>query len=212
MFHNKANWRTYFEQSKEAKALETKLIKPPYNMRLIEHNDEKLASTANTDVENGIINLDTTQKTVKIALSYAYELKNFENRTELFDLIQAAKTKSITKSQYVNGTLLIEAKSAYFRCLIFREFKLKDSEFPNKKDYLRLYDLTKDSTSTEAIEQFKTYMLENGIVRKKFSAKKYYADAYDAYTNKKSWPKEYDQKDMNETILLKWNGENKVSK
>lgn len=199
MFSQK-NWRQFFNQSIKAKDLEQKLKAAPYSMKLIEHNDGKLVSTANTDVKAGIINVDVTQAPLKTALSYAYELKNYENKEKLAKTNQEVQEKSITKSQYIKKILLIEAEAAYFRCEVFRDLRVNDNEFPNKKEFLNLYDAFKDSA--EAITIFHIYMIENGIVRNQFSAKKYYASSYDFFTNRRNWPKEYDQKGHGKTIEL----------
>ena len=70
-------YRFYFEKSKTACGLEYEL-QTKCGLKLVEH--KYLSSTGNTDVENNIINLDISQEPLKTALTYAYELKNFQNR------------------------------------------------------------------------------------------------------------------------------------
>lgn len=185
-------WREYFNQSNEAVELEKRL---EGQFQLVEH-DAGMASTANTDVTGNIkvINLDTSQAPFKCALSYAYELKNLDNAKKYKELIEKAQKHNISKSSFVKETIKVEAEAAYFRSKLFLAFGKKRETFPYNKEYLRIFDETKGLKKEEIIEKFAQHILENGIVRRQFAAKKYYADSFDYYAGKKPWPNFFDRK------------------
>ena len=189
-------WRTYFLLSDNAVKLEALL-----NPNLKEHHGG-MKSTANTDVDNKIINLDVSQSPLKTALSYAYELKNLENSEKYSEINNNAKKRSITKSKYVKSIIKLEAEAIFFRCRVFRDLGAEDSDLPFKKDYLKIYDSTKELPIEEGIKQISLYIQEQGIVRREYSAKKYYSDCYDFYAGKKLWPSFYDDQPRKETIVL----------
>ncbi|VVC76259.1 hypothetical protein AQUSIP_15680 [Aquicella siphonis] len=193
-------WRQEFEKLKEALELERTL---KGKFRLVEHKTG-LASTANTDVTGNIkvINLDTSQTPLKCALSYAYELKNLNNAEKYENLIERAKKGSISRSNFVKEMIKIEAEAAYFRAKAFLDLGGKRENFPYNKEYLRIFDETKELRKEEIIKKFAQYILENGKVRQQFAAKKYYVDSFDYYSGKKMWPSFYDKKPK-DVVLVK---------
>lgn len=196
------SWRQYLRQSEDAIKYEEKLSGPPFYLKLVEHCDGRLASTAHTDVEQKTINLDVTQPPLKAAMSYAYELKNFDNIVKHERLEFLAKHQAIRKAVYVKSILEIEAEAIYFRCKFFRTLGVSDNEFPNKRAYLELYDSMANLPEKQVEKRIHQYMLENGVVRNAFSAKKFYADSYDFYAGKKDWPAAYDEKSQSSCIRL----------
>ncbi|KTD76342.1 hypothetical protein [Legionella waltersii] len=185
-------WVDYFRKSPVAVRLETALAG---RFKLVEHSDG-LPSTANTDVEEAmvIINLDVTQDPIKCALSYAYELKNLENAAKYKTLIDAAKNRQISKLQFINNAIDLEAEAAYFRCQVYIELSMDDGLCPFNRAYLRMFVETSDLTHGQRVGVFAQYIKENALVRRQFSAKKYYADSFDCYSGKCSFPGFYDKK------------------
>ena len=194
------SWRDYFSKSKEALQLELFL-----NPKVVEHNGE-MKSTANTDVENKVINLDISQSPLKCALSYAYELKNLENAKKYVELNEKAKRRLISKMDYVNGVIKLEAEATYFRCSVFRALGAKEGDFPCRKDYLDIFDSVKELSKEKAIEKFALFIKESGVVRREYAAKKYYCDCYDYYSGKKNWPSFYDEQRQNSALIMNFPG------
>lgn len=189
------SWRDYFSKSEEALQLEERL-KPT----LVEYQGG-MKSTANTQVKKRRINLDISQSKLKCALSYAYELKNLEN-AEKYDLLnEKAKKRSIRKIDYVNNVIKIEAEAVYFRCSVFRAFGVREDDYPCRKDYLDIYDLTKELPKEKVIEKLVLFIKEKGIVRREYAAKKYYCDLYDYLAGKKLWPGFYDEQPQKSVLI-----------
>lgn len=189
------SWRDYLSKSPQAIQLESSL-KP----NVVEHTGG-LTSTANTDVEKKEINLDVSQPPLKCALSFAYELKNLENAKKYELLNEKAKKGKITKGSYIKEMIQLEAEAAYFRCQVFYSLGAKENDFPCNKKYLELYESTKNTPITEAINIFALHIQEYGIVKREYSAKKYYADCFDFYKGRKEWPKFYDKPRINPVII-----------
>ncbi|MCF6764205.1 hypothetical protein L3V82_00360 [Thiotrichales bacterium 19S3-7] len=191
------SWRTIFEKSKSAKALESKL-----NFRCVEH--QNLPSTANTDVETKTINLDISQNELKTALSFIYELKNFENADKYHVLIGQARSCEISKSKFVHGMLTLEAEAMLFRTKAFKEMGLDDSEFPNNRAYLDIYNNNLDLSDQELIKLYKKHSQSNGVVRKQFAATKYYADSYKHHAEGTPFPIMYTETNKSEVIMAEY--------
>lgn len=189
-------WRSQFDQCSVAVELEKDL-----NPKLIEHYGD-LKSTANTDVENKIIHLDVTQPDLKCALSYVYELKNLENAPKYAEIINNAKKHLIPKSRFIKDIIKLEAEAVHFRCQVFKELGADQSVFPCRKDYLDLYERTKNLPKEIAIKQFAQFIEDHGLVRREYAAKKFYADSYDFYAKDKSWPRFYDVPTVNPPIPI----------
>jgi len=68
---------------------------------------------------------------------------------------------------------------------------IEDKFYPKNQNYLKIYD--KSESKEEALNQLHRYMIDHGKIREKFRAVKYYADAYDFYAGKKTWPNYYDE-------------------
>ncbi len=179
-------WRDFFVSSKGAMALEHSL-----SPRLIERTSG-LKSTANTDVRQKTISLDVSQSPLKCALSYAYELKNLENTEKFRALIASAKAGSISKGNFVKQVLALEAEAIYFRCKVFYELGVDQESFPCNQAYLDIYNVMHDEPEADVVTVIANHIQENGIIRREYAAKKYYADSYDFYTGKHVWPKHYD--------------------
>ncbi len=113
-----------------------------------------------------------------------------------------ATRRSINKSEYVKSIMKLEAEAIIFRCRIFRDLGSDDCDLPFKKEYLEIYDSTKDLPIEEGLKQISLYIQENGIVRREHSAKKYYSDSYGFHAGKKRWPSFYDNPTRRETIVL----------
>jgi hypothetical protein len=192
-------WVNYFRKSTIAVRLETSLTGM---FKLVEHH-EGLASTANTDVDEEpvVINLDVTQDPVKSALSYAYELKNLENSVKYKTLIEAAKMQRISKLEFINKVIDLEAEAAYFRCQVYVEMAVDKGLYPFNKAYLRMFVETSELTNAQRVAVFAKYIKDNALVRREFSAKKYYADCFDSYCGKRSFPGFYDKKPRNVVLV-----------
>ena len=157
------------------------LIKSPTAMKpegalkpkVIEHRGGYLQSTANTDLNQHIINLDVSQSPLKCALSYAYELKNLDNEKKYNALVFKAKQQLINKPRFVKMIVELEAEAIYFRCQIFHELELDASEFLYRKEYLAYYESNPKSI---AIKKMASFSQENGVIRRQYAAKKYYSD------------------------------------
>ncbi|MDF1677853.1 MAG: hypothetical protein P1U32_04080 [Legionellaceae bacterium] len=179
-------WRDFFARSGEAMALERSL-----SPRLVEQPSSR-KSTANTDVQRRTISLDVSQSPLKCALGYAYELKNLENSEKFRALITFAKAGSISKSNFVKQVLALEAEAIYFRCKVFYELGVDQESFPCNQVYLDIYNVMSDESEADVVTVMANHIQENGILRREYAAKKYYADSYDFYTGKHVWPKHYD--------------------
>lgn len=190
------SWRTYFNKCLAAVELE-KLLIPT-----VREHDGGLASTANTDIERKEINLDVSQAPAKVALSYAYELMNLYNHPRYQQVISMARRNQISPVDYVNAITEIEAEAALFRCEAFHAFDLPIESYPANPKYLELYERCKDSSPDEKIRTFQRYIIDEGIVRKQFSAKAYYLDSYLFYAGKKNWPEKYDRVDSADPTIL----------
>ncbi|MCH9689554.1 MAG: hypothetical protein K0U24_01575 [Gammaproteobacteria bacterium] len=190
-----SQWRAIFYQSKEARVLERSL-----SPVLIESTDN-LKTTAHTDVKHRRITLNVSQSPIKCALSYAYELKNLEHANEYSKLITLAKEKEISKGAFVKGIIHLEAEAIYFRCKVFNEIGVgSDSPILNQA-YSDIYALSGEKTKDEVIKQIASYIKDNGVVRREYPAKKYYADSYDFHSGSKAWPKHYDEK-RSESVVI----------
>ena len=190
-------WRKLVEKFHAAAELELKL-----SFTLIEHNGG-INSTANTDIERRVINLDISQEPSKIALSYCYELMNFNNHSKYQAVILKAKRNEIKAVDYVNSITKIEAEAALFRCEAFFSFNQPKESYPGNPNYLKIYEKVISKSEDEKVIAFQRYILDEGIVRKKFSAKQYYLDSYRYYAGKKAWPEKYDAVENKETYALK---------
>jgi hypothetical protein len=193
------NWRQFFEKNQTAIALENRL-----SFTLVEHNGG-INSTANTNIERKIINLDTSQDPLKVALSYCYELMNVSNLLKYNSIILQAKNNQIKAVDYVNSITKIEAEAAIFRCEAFFSFNQPNESYPGNPKFLEIYEKVKNKPQDEKIKAFQRYILDEGVVRKKFSAKAYYLDAYRYYAGKKAWPEKYDAVELKQTYILKNN-------
>ena len=167
-------WRKYFELSHEAVELEQKL-KPMLRTHL-----GTLKSTAQTDVEQGIIMLDISQPPLKCALSYAYELKNYEHRLDYQQLNDLAHRRAISKVQYVKSITRLEARAAMFRCRVFTDLGAPLTDLTFHRDYLEIYKKYQNDED-KCIDMLALYIQEQGLVRREYSAKKYYAACFDYY-------------------------------
>lgn len=191
------DWREAFSQSPTAEELERSLSPD------VRRSPTGLKSTAYTDVKKRRITLDVSQPPLKCALSYAYELKNLENSEKFKEVIDLAKAGRITKANFVNRILHIEAEAIYFRCKVFYEIGANQEQFPCRQEYLDIYSSSRDRPEAETIERMAAYTKENGIVRREYPAKKYYSDSYDVYTGKKKWPAHYDEQRSNDTVIAR---------
>lgn len=189
-------WRSFFEKSEAALALESAL-----SLTLVKHHGG-LPSTANTNVETRVINLDVSQPAAKVALSYAYELMNFNNIARYQEVINRAKNNQITAVDYVNSITAIEAEAALFRCEVFHSFNLPRDNYPANPKYLELYDKCHGRSHQEKIRIFQRFILDEGIVRRQFTVKGYYLDQYRYYTGKQNWPQKYDNIEKLDTIII----------
>ena len=183
------SWRDYVKKSRIALDLERSL-KPT-----ITFHDGGVSSNANTDVLNRIIHLDISQDPMKCALSYSYELVNLNNATKYNRIINQARIGHMTKVGFVKSIIKLEAEAAFFRCRVFRDFSVPDRDVPFRKSYLDIYDscIDKGLEKDQIINKISLYMSENGLVRGRFSVKKYYADLYDSYVRDKQMPSFYAQ-------------------
>lgn len=175
-------WREFFHRSSAASLLESEL-----NLTLVEH--QELPSSANTDVSRGVIHLNISQKPLKAALSYAYELMNFKNKQLYQRLNQAVQDRKLNRSTYIHKILGLEAEAVFFRCQVFREMGLEDVNCPFRKDYLTLYDEAR--SVNEAKLSIVTYMKQHGLVRQTFPVGKYYSDSFFYYRNNTPMPECY---------------------
>lgn len=179
-------WRDYLKLSEETIQLEHEL-----SPTVIEH-DGGIRSTANTDIEKKLINLDVSQPPEKTALSYAYELMNLKNHGRYQTLISQARCEEISAAKYVKGIVVIEAEAAIFRCKVFLTFGLPDKDYPSNPKYLEMYKQNHCISKDELQRVFQMYILENGTVRRGVPVKKFYLNSYQFYTGKQDWPKKYD--------------------
>jgi len=191
------NWRDYVKKSKTARDLERSLNPD------IKLHQGGVSSQANTDVLNRIIHLDVSQDPMKCALSYSYELVNLSNAPKYNSIIHKAKIGEMSKARFVKSIINLEAEAVCFRCRVFRDFSVPDSDVPFRKNYLDIYDACKDKglDDEKIINQISLWMGENGMVRERFSVKKYYSDLYDFYARNKQMPKFYNEK-QNKTIVV----------
>ena len=187
-------WRAYLSTSPTATRLNRSL-----SPKIMEHNGGGMKSTANTDVDKKIINLDISQTPLKCALSYAYELKNLHNAEKYNALNLHAKKRRINKSKYIKQTLQLEAEAVFFKCQIIREMGSEESDLLCKKEYLDLYD---SNPASIAIHKIALHIEEHGIVRREYAVKKYYGDCYDFYAKKKQWPDCYDEQRSKTTLII----------
>lgn len=189
-------WREYFERMPSAKKLEQRL-----NPKL-ETYQGKMTSTANTDVVNKVIHLDISQPSLKVVLSYVYELKNLENAARYQQLIQDARNNKIYKARFIYEIFKLEAEAVYFRSLSFRELKLPNHLFPNRKDYLTLYDEIRDLSFAEAIAFVARFIQDTGIVKREHAAKRYYADFFEVLSGARESLASYNIFSQQPTIIL----------
>lgn len=171
--------RKFIEKSAILLKLEAKL-----NPKVKVHFGE-LKTTGHTDTLSRVITLDGTQTPLKLALTYAYELKNLENAFRYQTLIYQARNNQISKVQYVKEILLIEAEAVLFRNLVFFSLHEPREIFPCNKKYLELHEKIIHLSEEEALAQLAFYIQEQGIVKNEYSAKKYYADQYDYHSKGK---------------------------
>jgi hypothetical protein len=190
------HWREYLERMSSAKRLEQRL-----NPTLKSYQG-KMTSTANTDVQNRIIHLDISQPSLKVALSYVYELKNLENATRYLKLTGDARKKQVFKGEFICAVLTLEAEAIYFRSQAFRELNIPDHFFPCKKVYLTLYDKTSRLPIPQAVDIIARHTRETGHVKRDHSAKKYYSDFFKVLLGKKESLSSYNVLPDRPTIIL----------
>ena len=188
-------WRNSFAQSSEAVNLERSLAP-----ELIQ-SPERSKSTAYTDVKRRRITLNVSQPPLKCALSYAYELKNFENSEKFLEIIKRAKEKKINKATFIRDIIRLEAEAIYFRCKVFYEIGVNKDDFPCRQVYLDMYSSSRDAPEADVVKQIASYIKDNGIVRREYAAKQYYADSYDFYTGSKTWPRHYDEQRSQSVVI-----------
>lgn len=175
-------WRYYFSISMEAILLESILIPQ------VKEHPGGLSTVASTDEKKNIIHLDTSKPPLVCALSYAYELMNLYCRQQAEIIQRKANNHEITKEQYIDKMIHLDAEKACFRCKIFRDLEAPANDVAYNPEHMAIYDKNSQLNLSyqDIVTVFAQTILNRGKHPSSVSLKTHFANAYDFHAKNAS--------------------------